>query len=149
MRLNDKEDPVFERVPVMSAPLRASVDRMCFQAVFCSKTQFEKHVPLKHRQFFDNYVKQRHEGDSALKEFQARWVGWLEHHEELSDMEDDASVESEDIAVPAAYGAMGSDTESTPDDEGGAQGEGAAAAKKPGKLGQRARLAQTLKKMKK
>ncbi len=53
---NYKKEPVFTNDHLMIAPLRASVDKMYFEAVFRSKMLSEQHAPLKKLQFFDNYT---------------------------------------------------------------------------------------------
>ena len=59
---------MLERVGLMSPALRASVDKMCCQAVFCSSRLLGENVIAKHLAFFDTYVRERHTGENALKQ---------------------------------------------------------------------------------
>ena len=112
--------PDIERVPLLSAAVRAAPDLMAFMAPFGTKTIFEQKVPAGSRNAFTEYVMKRHSAESALRDFAAAWKVWLSQNtEELSD--DD----QEDVVDPAAadvYGLGGPDTSDTPVEEGAGGG---------------------------
>ena len=109
---------MFSEVPVISPAIRASIDKMCFQAPFCTKTYYEKKVPANIRRDFDKYIMRRHTGEEALSEFGAAWTKWLDeqHQTALSDMESDDDDDDDDDDKPrrfstSAFGVVGSDSE--------------------------------------
>ena len=112
-----------ENLPEISPAIRASIDKMCFQAPFGTKTLYEKKVPVKIRKDFDRYIMRRHNSDEALAEFGEAWREWLgEHQAALSDMDDDDD-DDDDCGgggggdnkpkrfSTSAFGVVGSDSE--------------------------------------
>ena len=108
---------MFSEVPVISPAIRASIDKMCFQAPFCTKTYYENKVPANIRRDFDKYIMRRHTGEEALSAFGAAWTEWLgEHQAALSDMESDDDDDDDGDDKPrrfstTAFGVVGSDSE--------------------------------------
>ena len=115
--MNEDGNSKFSEVPEISPAIRASIDKMCFQAPFCTKTLYEKKVPINIRKDFDKYVMRRHNREEALSEFGAAWTEWLgEHQAALSDMESDDDDDDDGGDKPRrystnAFGVVGSDSE--------------------------------------
>ena len=69
--------PQFEVVNFINPEVRASVDKMCFMAVYATKTLYEERVPRAQREHFGKVLIDLHSSDDALQQFQAAWIEWL------------------------------------------------------------------------
>ena len=122
---------VFRSLPIISPAIRASVDKMCFQAPFGTKTLFEGKVPVNIRKAFDKLIMSRHQEPDALAEFGRAWKAWLgEYQAELSDMDSgndsdsDGGNDQPKRISTTAFGDFGSESEregSTPPVSQGAE----------------------------
>ena len=108
------KEPVVHTDYIISAAFRAMVDKMCFQAVYGSKTTFESKVPASVRAAFHKYVMDRHKSERARDEFAAAWKAYLRANP--------AEVDKEDAAADEAFMAM---MAGPSDDEDGAAAAGA------------------------
>ena len=69
--------PVVHTEYIISVNFRAMVDKMCFMAVYGSKTVFEAKVPPATRSTFHKLIMDRHKTETARDQFAAAWKAYL------------------------------------------------------------------------
>ena len=71
------DEPTFRHEHVISDSVRAMVDKMCYLAVFGSKSVFEAKVPAAIRAQFAQFITDLHRGDDNRKKFADAWKAYV------------------------------------------------------------------------
>ena len=100
---------------LISLNFRAMVDKLCFIAVYGSKTTLEARVPALIRAAFHKLTTDRHKAEGARDQFAAAWKAYLRANP-AQDLDDENLAAEE-----ALFAMLGADS----DDEGGLAGGGA------------------------
>ena len=107
-------EPVIHNEYLISLNFRAMVDKLCFLAVYGSKSTLEARVPASIRAAFHKLTLDRHKAEGARDQFAAAWKAYLRANP--------AQDHDENLAAEEALFAMlGADS----DGEGGPAGGGA------------------------
>jgi len=99
---------------LISLNFRAMVDKLCFMAVYGSKTTLEARVPASIRVAFHKLTTDRHAAEGARDHFAAAWEAYLRANP-AQDLDENLAAEE------ALFAMLGADS----DDEGGLAGGGA------------------------
>jgi len=105
--------PVIHNEYLISNNFRAMVDKLCFMAVYGSKTTLEARVPASIRAAFHKLTTDRHKAEGARDQFAAAWKAFLRANPE-QDVDENLAAEE------ALFAMMGADS----DGEGGPAGGG-------------------------
>ena len=106
-------EPVIHNEYIVSVNFRAMVDKMCFMAVYGSKTVLEAKVPPATRSAFHKLIVERHKTEGARDQFAAAWKAYLR-----ASPTQEVDENAEDAALLAMMGAD-SDAEGGPAGGGG------------------------------
>jgi hypothetical protein len=106
-------EPVIHNEYIVSVNFRAMVDKMCFMAVYGSKTVLEAKVPPATRSAFHKLIVERHKTEGARDQFAAAWKAYLR-----ANPTQEVDENAEDAALLAMMGAD-SDAEGGPAGGGG------------------------------
>ena len=106
--------PVIHNEYLISLNFRAMVDKLCFMAVYGSKTTLEARVPASIRVAFHKLTTDRHAAEGARDQFAAAWKAYLRANP-AQDLDENLAAEE------ALFAMLGADS----DDEGGIAGGGA------------------------
>ena len=106
--------PVIHNEYLISLNFRAMVDKLCFMAVYGSKTTLETRVPASIRVAFHKLTTDRHAAEGARDHFAAAWKAYLRANP-AQDLDENLAAEE------ALFAMLGADS----DDEGGLAGGGA------------------------
>ena len=101
-------EPTYRNVYVISDAFRAMVDKMCYLAVFGTKSVFETKVPATTRAQFHNYITDLHNADGARKKFADAWKAYIRANPPCVDERRDSAMDKEMISV---FGLESSDDE--------------------------------------
>jgi hypothetical protein len=108
-------EPVIHNEYLISLNFRAMVDKLCFMAVYGSKTTLEARVPASIRAAFHKLTTDRHKVEGARDQFAAAWKAYLRANPTLDTNDENLAAEE------ALFAMLGADS----DAEGGAAGGGA------------------------
>ena len=110
--------PVIHNEYLISLNFRAMVDKLCFMAVYGSKTTLEARVPASIRAAFHKLTTDRHKAEGARDQFAAAWKAYLRANPT-------EAVDDNLAAEEALFALMGadSDTEQGPAGGGADTGE--------------------------
>ena len=112
------KEPVIHNEYLISLNFRAMVDKLCFMAVYGSKTTLEAKVPASIRAAFHKLTTDRHKVEGARDQFAAAWKAYLRANPTQDNDENLAAEE-------ALFAMLGADS----DAEDGPFGGGADAAR--------------------
>lgn len=92
-------EPTYRHVYVISDAFRAMVDKMCYLAVFGTKSVFETKVPATTRAQFHNYITDLHSAAGAREKFAQAWKAYVRANPPFVDEKRNTAMDQDMITI--------------------------------------------------